>query len=166
MTSPVPSEVRDLIGISQPRYGAEYQAHVLDQYKVYVQSADEISKRRNAASTFFLTINTAGIAFLGTVRSSQSLHAPWYVAIAFAGVTLSIVWQRTIQSYRDLNTAKFAVIHEIEKLLPLKLFDAEWSLVGRGTNEKLYLPVSHLESRVPWVFFALYVALLLSVFWT
>lgn len=166
MSTPVPAQVRDLLGVPEDLYGSQYRAHVLDLYKVYVQSADEISKRRNSASTFFLTINTAGIAFLGTVRSSQSFHAPWYVAIALAGVTLSLVWQRTIQSYRDLNTAKFAVIHEIERLLPLKLFDAEWSIVGRGTSEKLYLPVSQLESRVPWVFFGLYVALLLSVFWT
>jgi hypothetical protein len=81
-------------------------------------------------------------------------------------VTLSLAGQRTIQSYRDLNTAKFTVIHEVERLLPLRPYDAEWSLVKRGGDEKLYLPVSHLETKVPWVFFLLYVALMLSVFWT
>jgi hypothetical protein len=86
------------------------------------------------------------------------------VVAGLAGLTLSLAWQRTIQSYSDLNTAKFTVIHEIEQHLPLRPFDAEWSLVKRGMDDTLYLPVSHLESKVPWIFSAMYVFLIASVF--
>lgn len=77
-------------------------------------------------------------------------------------MTISLAWSRTIQSYRDLNTAKFQIVHEIEQLLPIRPYDAEWSLVKRGTDEKLYLPVSHLETKVPWVFTGLYTFLMIA----
>lgn len=65
-----------------------------------------------------------------------------------------------IRSYRDLNSAKFLVIHEMEKLRPLKPYDAEWESVGRGENSKLYLPFTHVEIVVPWIFIALHLVVL------
>ena len=53
-----------------PEYGEKYQEHLLEQYKLYVQMADKISERRQSANTFFLTINTVLIAFLGIVGKS------------------------------------------------------------------------------------------------
>lgn len=164
MTGPIPPPLTDLVGVPASEYGEHYRDHVLEQYKLYVNMADEISKRRHNASAFFLSINTAIIAFLGIARTTQNIHPAWYVVVGIAGLALSFAWQRTILSYRDLNTAKFTVIHEIEQLLPLKLYDAEWTLVKRGTDPKLYLPVSHLETKVPWVFFWLYIGLVGLIF--
>ena len=48
-----------LYGISPDKYGGEYQNHLLEQYKLYVQMADKISERRQSANSFFLTVNTA-----------------------------------------------------------------------------------------------------------
>jgi hypothetical protein len=163
VTGPVPNRVADLLGVSQDAYGAEYRTHMLEQWKVCVSMADEISKRRHGANAFFLSINTATIAFLGIVQAKPDTHAVWFVVAGLAGLTLSLAWQRTIQSYRDLNTAKFAVIHEIEQHLPVRPFDAEWSFVNRGADAKLYWPVSHLESRIPWVFCGMYLFLIASV---
>jgi hypothetical protein len=128
--------------------------------------ADEISKRRNGANAFFFSINTATISFLGIMRAQQNIGVIWTVVIGLAGITLSLAWQRTIQSYRDLNTAKFLVIHEIEALLPLRPYDAEWTAVGRGGDDKKYKPVSHLEANVPWIFFAFYLFTVISPFFS
>src|SRR5687768_16913613 len=37
----------------------QYQAAILEQYRLYVLMADRISARRALANTFFLTLNTA-----------------------------------------------------------------------------------------------------------
>ena len=73
-----------------------------------------------------------------------------------AGIAISYMWYRLIRSYRDLNSAKFKVIHQIEKKLPLSPFDAEWEAVGRGENSSLYLPFTHIEIGIPWVFLVLH----------
>lgn len=51
----------------------------------------------------------------------------WYLwLLAIAGIALSVLWEALITSYRNLNTAKFAVIHKIEKRLPISPYEAEW----------------------------------------
>jgi len=150
------------------RYGAEYQTHLLEQYKLYVQMADKISERRQSANSFFLTINTALIAFLGLVASPDvggdtglvaSPPLPWVLVVSAAGVVLCYSWYRLVRSYKDLNSAKFKVVHAIESRLPASPYDAEWEAVGRGEDKNLYLPFTHIEIRIPWVFAALYVLL-------
>ena len=130
----------------------------LEQYKLYVEMADRISSRRLTANSFFLTLNSAIVTLGGyaALRFDTPLPPPIAIAASVAGSTLCIVWHRLLASYRDLNSAKFKVIHEIEKVLPLSPYDAEWQAVGRGKNRAKYLPLTHLEVTVPWVFLALH----------
>jgi len=157
-----------LYGISPDKYGGEYQNHLLEQYKLYIQMADKISERRQSANTFFLTINTALIAFLGLVASpdvgadtglAASPPLPWVLVVSAAGVVLCYFWYRLVRSYKDLNSGKFKVVHAIERRLPSSPYDAEWEAVGRGEDPKLYLPFTHVEIWIPWVFAALYIVL-------
>jgi hypothetical protein len=137
---------------------------LLEQYKQYVEMADRVSARRLTTNSFFLTLNSAIIALGGynALRIGQPAPASLAVAASLAGVTLCLVWFRLVKSYRDLNSAKFRVIHEIEKLLPLSPYDAEWQAVGRGTQPARYLPFTNLELYVPWVFAMLHVAAFLG----
>lgn len=132
----------------------KYLSHLLDQYKLYVEMADRISTRRQSANSYFLTVNSAILAFVGYVTSKDSSDYLWLLGIA--GVTLSYLWYRLIRSYRDLNTAKFKVVHDIEKKLPISPYDAEWEAMGRGENADLYKPVTHIEIGVPWIFLFLH----------
>ncbi len=132
----------------------KYQAHLLDQYKLYVEMADRVSSRRQQANSYFLTVNSAILAFVGYVTSRDDSSYLWLVGIA--GVTLSVLWYHIITSFRDLNTAKWKVVHHIEQRLPMSPYDAEWKAVGEGRNPKLYWPVSHIERAVPWVFLILH----------
>ena len=140
----------------------KYQAHLFEQYKLYVEMADRISSRRQTANSYFLSINTALLGFVGYINTKDTGTFLWLVAAA--GITLSYLWYRLIRSYRDLNTAKFNVVHEIEKRLPLSPYDAEWEAMGRGTNPKLYKPFTHIETGVPWVFVVLHALVLLHAF--
>jgi len=133
-----------------------FQEHLIEQYKLYLESADRISDRRQTANSFFVTINTTLVALVGYIHIGSTTSNELYWLIALAGIALSYMWYRLIRSYRDLNTAKFKVVHEIEKKLPLSPFDAEWEAVGRGKNKALYLPFTHIEVGIPWVFLMLH----------
>lgn len=148
---------RTLIGKSREEYGERYRDHLLEQYKKYLEMADKISDRRAAANTFFLTVNTGlisafGIANVIVQRTSKFL----LIAGGFAAILLSYSWYRLIRAYRDLSTAKFYVVHEMEKHLPVRPFDAEWEAVGRGKDRRFYWPFTHIERFVPWIFIFLY----------
>ena len=150
-----------LISRAKNDYGDQYEAHVLEIYKLFVGMADQISARRQSANTYFLTVNTALIAIVGYLTGAER-EIEWIVNLA--GVLLCYTWYRLIRSYKGLNTAKFKVVHEIEKLLPLAPYDAEWEAVGRGEESQLYLPFTNIEVWVPRIFIVLHlVALGLSV---
>jgi hypothetical protein len=139
-----------------PEYPAKekYQAHLLDQYKLYVEMADRVSIRRQTTNSYFLSINTALLALDGYIAAKEPAANLWLIGCS--GIVLSVLWFQIITSYRDLNSAKFKILGEIEKRLPLNLYDAEWRLMGEGNDPKKYRPLSHIERVVPWVFVALH----------
>ncbi len=155
----------NLLGLSKDQYGDSYSEHVLKIYGTYLEMADRISSRRERANSFFLTLNTAVVGFVGYLAAAAKLlpNDPWLSLIAVAGIILSYLWYRIIRSYRGLNSAKFRVVHEMEKLLPLRPYDAEWEYVGRGKDPSVYLPFTHVEITIPWIFLALHIIVLLKL---
>ena len=146
-----------LIGTAKESYGDKYHDHLLEQYKKYLDMADKLSDRRSAANTFFLTINTGLISAFGLMNLVSDKRSNFlFITGGVAAILLSYSWYRLIRAYRDLGTAKFKVVHEIEALLPIRPFDAEWEAVGRGENRQLYWPFTHIERFVPWIFILLY----------
>lgn len=141
--------------------GATHQAQLLEQYKLYVEMMDRVSARRHSTNTYFLSINTALLTFLGILNTVglKALLPAWTVFVATGGVILCYCWYRLVRSYKGLNTGKFKVIHAMEKQLPVALFDDEWKILGEGKDPDRYLPFTHVEMRVPWVFAALYLVL-------
>ena len=163
-----PNVFRDEGTKSSLKAAAPTSEAALEQYKLYVEMADRISARRQTANEFFLSVNTAIVALLGYLRTVQenSGVGQLYWLVAAAGIALAYMWYRLVRSYKDLNSAKFDVIHEIEQALPLRPYDREWEKVGRGKNPKLYLPFTNVERGVPWIFLVLHsVALVLLFPW-
>lgn len=132
----------------------KYQEHLLEQYKLYVEMADRVSARRQTANSYFLSINTALLGFAGYVTTKTQGNQIWLLGLV--GIILSYLWYRIIVSYRDLNSAKFKVVHELEKRLPISPYDAEWEAMGRGKDSSLYRPLTHVEKGVPWGFLILH----------
>jgi hypothetical protein len=145
--------------LSRPasEYGKEFNDHLLEQYKIYVQSAQDVSERRLAAGNYLLTINSSLVTLFGVVLSSFGNHR-WNVVIPITGILACIVWHSLVESYKTLNTAKFAVIHQLENYLPVALFRYEWHVCDYGKTKK-YVPLTHLERYIPWLFGTFYVAL-------
>ncbi len=137
-----------------------YHTTVLEQYKIYVEMADRVSARRGTTNTFFLTLNTViataiGMFWKDPPQASQwLLLAPW---LTLLGQCLAWFW--LLRSYRQLNTAKYAVVGALEKRLPASPYgSAEWSALGSGRNPARYWPLSHVESWIPAFFAVAYTA--------
>ena len=173
MTDPTPSSQEKLVaalrGLAQDEYGPCYREHSLEIYKTYLEMTDRISGRREKANSFFLAVNTALIALVAKdiFGGNVAAHRAIELLVPLAAGVLCYLWHRIIRSYRDLNTAKFKVIHAIEKQLPLRPYVAEWESVERGRNPKIYLPFTHVEVVVPWLFMVLHAIMAASaVPWT
>jgi hypothetical protein len=138
---------------------------VIDLYKTLVDMADKVSQRRQNANNFYLTVNTALIGAASYISSvSPGASNTW--VISFAGLLVSLVWKRNIDSYKDLNNGKFHVITELEKSLPIAPFRTEWDFLKRGQDTSRYRPFHAVEILVPYIFAAVHaVQLVRAVSW-
>jgi hypothetical protein len=146
-------------------YGDQYKQHLFEQYQLYVESAEKISDRRHSTNNHFIAINTALISLIGLSFQTQIFQSVGWARpiIAAIGVIICVIFWFMIHAYKQLNTAKFNVIHQIESHLPLSLYKYEWEHpLKEGKDPKTYYPFSHIELLVPWVFGALYFVLCIS----
>jgi hypothetical protein len=127
---------------------------ILEQYKLYANTAEKVCDRRQLANSFFLTINSVLLTFSGYLSTTPANL--WYVILPIVGIPISYFWLETISSYRQLNTGKFKVIHDLEKKLPIALFKDEWNYLEKGET-KTYVKLTVVESAVPIIFMILYV---------
>jgi len=153
---------KKLFGISVKKFKNKYIDCLIDQYKVYVQSAEKISDRRFEANKFFLTLNTAIIGAVGFVVVKFSDEFIFLILLATViGGFISYYWFRIIKAYKGLNTEKFRLIHAIEKRLPLSLYYTEWEELGRGKDNKKYQPFTDIEIKIPILFISAYLVFFL-----
>lgn len=138
----------------ETEYGPKYKDHLLEQYKIFVNSAEKISDRRQNANNHFLTLNAALISLLGLSSNITVLNSfEWVkILIAFVGIVICSVYWLLLRSYKQINSKKFGIIHEVEKQLPLKIYDHEWHALAKGRKWYVYFPFSHVEMFTPGIF--------------
>jgi hypothetical protein len=135
---------------------------ILEQYILYVETMDKVSERRHSANSFFLSVNTLLVSALATLISltkQSNIQYGWLIIAAMAGIFFCWTWYRLIRSYRQLNHAKFMIIHLIETRLPVRLFDAEWDALNHGDGT-IYKTFSSTEKLVPFVFIIVYAVMI------
>jgi hypothetical protein len=165
-----PEEI-DLWNQSQTEetYGASYKEHLFEQYKLYVEMADQVSNRRSLANTFFLSLHTLLLGILGfSFEKGPVLVDRWVILFPLLAVLLlCIAWWMIVRSYRQLNEGKFRVIGEFEKKLPASPYwRAEWKLLREGKDWRRYLRLSVVETWVPAAFVFLYITMAVIVFFS
>ena len=98
------------------------------------------------------------------IRGSSSNYNWTQIAMvvisAMAGIVACMTWRKVIFSYRQLNSARFEIIHLLESKLPARLFDYEWQILEQ---EKQYKPLTLTEINVPVVFMAMYILIAICV---
>ena len=150
-------------------YGDKYQDHLLEQYKLFVATSQHTSDKRQDANNYLLTLNSSLVTLFVVFISTFGNHR-WNALIPATGLIVCFIWWSLVDSYKDLNTAKFAVIHELENQLPVALFRHEWFVCGHNRKkrdkpvEDRYIPLTHLERWVPVAFAGLYIILAVYAF--
>ena len=146
-----------VVRCSRDAYGGTFTADLLEQYKLYVQSAEHVSARRLASSRLLLGLN-AGFAALYGIQPAGFGESWWAMAVPVLGIAVSLLWSRIIRSHKELNRVKFELIHELERHLPAAPYTCEWRLAEQGRGRS-YRAVTDIERWLPWMFLALHVIL-------
>jgi hypothetical protein len=124
---------------------------LLEQYKLYVEMADRVSARRIDTSKFYITL-ISGLLLIVPVFTNTSVAVETqkiaFQIFSLLGILLCGVWIINIRSYKELNSLKFSVIHEMEDLLPFGAYKREWELL-RKDPKKTYIRLSRVEQFVP-----------------
>lgn len=123
----------------------------IDVYKILIDMADKVSTRRQSANSFYLSINTA---IIGASAYLSLLTPQWIniIVIAATGILICLVWQRNIISYKELNSAKFKVIQEIEAHFIFAPFTSEWKYLDPNSDGTRFKPFHKIEILVPYIF--------------
>ncbi len=138
-------------------YGDKYPDHLIEQYKLYVEMADRVSQRRDQSNRFYVALLGALAAILVIAARfvlSDGGEAVKFITAAFLisgvfGAAISIIWLVNIRSYRTLNSAKFQVIHELEKEIPFDGYAKEWDILRPPDGSRKYLQLTIIEQFVP-----------------
>jgi hypothetical protein len=146
--------------VSNPKdsYGESFQAHLLEQYKLYVESSQKVTDRRITTGNYLLTVNSFLLTVFG-VASSQHLGGVWLAIVPVAGLLVSFTWYSLVVFYRNLGAGKYKVVHQLESFLPVAPFRCEWRSAHDETGRR-HTGVTHLERVIPLAFAAIYVVLL------
>lgn len=156
--TPTSDEAAAELWNGEPNAEASNSGLILEQYKLYVELADRVSARRASANTFFLTLNTAVFAGIGVLWEHPPHASAWLgVFPLIALVVQCLLWFWTVRSYRQLSSAKWAVVGALEQRLPASpWWRSEWATLGKGKDPMRYWPLSHIEQWVPWIFAVAY----------
>ena len=152
---------QEFLRCNRESYGNSFTSDLLEQYKLYVQSAENVSARRVASSRYLLTLNAALVALYG-VQSAGFGQSYWTLLVPIVGIPVSLLWYLIIKSHADLNRIKFDVIHEFEKHLPVATYKYEWHLAEEGQGGT-YRAVTTIERWIPILFAALHVILAIMI---
>ena len=129
----------------------------IEQYKLYVQSADNNSARRVSTNRYQTSLNVAIVALYGIAEA----FAPQTTApiaggtVVLIGIIISATWWGSIRSMRRLNEEKFKIIHSMEKHLPRAVYYEEWQGLEEGKGRE-YRSANKFEQAIPVVFAVLH----------
>lgn len=148
--------------MDKSEYGEKFNEHLLEQYKLYVEMADKVSERRMQTNKFYISLLSALFALFSILASLGGLEQYLiFIIISPLGIVLCILWYINIRSYRQLNSGKFKVIHEMEQFLPFFCYDKEWKVLGKEKEKNQYLQFTKIERYIPIILAIPYIILFL-----
>ncbi len=139
---------------------------LLEQYKVFLQTSEDLVSRRQNVNNFYISLNSALIAiFSASLAFEFQLIYKLIIGLLFSliGMILSVSWIRTLIAYGNLNSSKMKIISSIEKQLPVSLYDSEWAALSDKLNKKKYVSFTDNEKRIPKIFIAIYAVVLIAI---
>ncbi len=147
------------------KFSDKYAEYYFEQYKIYIAGMERISDRRESANRHFITLNSAILVLSGLVIQYTNSHkALLLLGLCGLGLAICVIFWFLINSYKQLNTAKFTMLHDMESKLPIEMYKNEWEILGEGKDKKKYFPFSHNERLIPLAFGLAYVVMATIIF--
>lgn len=128
---------------------------LLEQWQTCVQMANSVSERRDTMNNLFVSLNVAVITAISIIWDKKT------IILVILGIVICISWLLFIRNFRELNKAKFSIITNIEKDLPILAFFEEWEILKRN---KKYIEGTFLEKLLPYLFIITYFITILITF--
>jgi hypothetical protein len=137
------------------------QSVLLEQYKIFSESAEALVTRRQNMNSFYISANTALITIGATVFALSDDHnllskLVIVLALSVPGILLNISWQKILQSYFINNRGKMKILSMMEKHLAVSLYDAEWKAMKNRYSKDRYISFTDSEKKLPRVFILFY----------
>ena len=151
--------------------GFDNKDTLMEQYKMFVQTSEDLVSRKQSVNTFYVTLNSlflsaivsviciGGDSLLFTDNSMLVYCISGFLAVI--GIVICSSWVTLLNSYADLNASKMAIISCIEERLAVKLFDTEWALLTRRIGKRKYQSFTVKEISVAKIFLYLYILLII-----
>jgi carbon starvation protein CstA len=132
-------------------------------YELYLGTAGKVSDRRATANSWMLSVNSALVALYGYLQAdslsvNERQKAVWLLAIPAAGLIVCVAWRTLLESYRQLNRAKFEVLQKLEGLFEVQPFTREQEVYRIHRRKGL----ATIERSIPACFFLLYMVILIA----
>lgn len=128
-------------------------ADELKLFELYLSTAEKISDRRAQANAWLLSIASALTALQNLMKPDSGLSAGRALALTWtipsAGIVVAIAWMALLLSYRQLNSAKFKVLQEMESDFTHRPFARERDIYKAERR----ISFSDVEALVPVAFF-------------
>lgn len=167
----LPALIHELENVKYPIFNdcscADFHHILLEQYKIILQTSEDLITRRQGISNFYLSVHSVMIGAITAILVLKiGLFAKLLIGLTFAviGIVLSVSWIELLESYGRLNASKIKVLSAIEKKLPVSFFDAEWAILSNRTQKQQYKSFTNFEKTIPKVFIGTYIAVLLIFF--
>lgn len=135
-----------------------YDKVLMEQYKMFQKTSEDLVARRQSVNSFYISLNTALVTFIGVVLGllESPLNTIVMIAMCSAGIILDISWIKILDAYGTLNSAKMKVISLLEEQLPIALYDSEWKIMSDKLNNKKYVSFTNSEKKIPKIFGVIY----------
>ena len=144
---------------------AETVQQLFEQYKLYQQTTEGLEKRKQNANNFYLTLNEVLLAFCGAIfgwaNASEVKIFLILCVVAASGIIFNLSWCNQIERLKIINSAKLRLINAVERQLPLRLYDEEYSIMYNDLNGWKYKNTFKDEKRIPHAFIGVYIILFL-----
>lgn len=123
------------------------KSEALELYKVMISTITANELRRQQISYVFITLIGLGSAGVGAIGNDFD---PLYVAVP--GILLSLIWWSQISYLKQLATAKWDVVGQLEQQFSTQPFAEEWRIFKKGAPRST---LSEIEMFVPLLCLAL-----------
>lgn len=153
-------------GLFNSTFNELNQEIILEQYKLFLQTSEDLVNRGQNVNSFYISISSALIAIMGVFCTFDfGKKAELVICFLFCliGIIISVSWSKILSCYGNLNSSKMKIISNIEKKLPLSLFDAEWAALSDKLNKKKYISFTETEKIIPLLFEIVYLFIIVLI---